>query len=196
VNLPRRATERTQWEEIATAVTGATPTGTARNMQNLTREYLTAVPTLLVIDEAQYLGQSALLTLRWLWAHPFPRFAIVLAGSNLFAHLQAEPSVGTRIDRRIELHHHTTPKMLQLLSAHHPSVAATDPTLLRAIDREYARGSWRKWSKLLLALANDWGTTGPITVADATEAIHGIEGVLPNLAPTPATLTPALKDRR
>jgi hypothetical protein len=196
VNLPRRATERTQWEEIATAVTGATPTGTARNMQNLTREYLTAVPTLLVIDEAQYLGQSALLTLRWLWAHPFPRFAIVLAGSNLFAHLAAEPSVGTRIDRRIELHHHTTPKMLQLLSAHHPSVAATDPTLLRAIDREYARGSWRKWSKLLLALANDWGTTGPITVADATEAIHGIEGVLPNLAPTPATLTPALKDRR
>ncbi|WP_344135578.1 ATP-binding protein [Pedococcus bigeumensis] len=195
VNLPRRATERTQWEEIATAVTGTRPTGTARAMQNHTRDYLTAVPTLLVIDEAQYLGQAALLTLRWLWAHPFPTFAIVLAGSNLFDHLKAEPSVDTRIDRRISLRHHTTDTMLNLLTAHHPHAAATDPTLLAAIDREYAHGSWRKWSKLLLTLTNDWGITGPITIADASEAILAIDGITPNLDPTPRTRTPA-KARR
>ena len=186
VNLPRRASERTQWEEIATAVTGARPTGTAHALQNLTREYLTAVPTLLVIDEAQFLGQPALLTLRWLWTQPFPRFAVVLAGSNLFEHLEAEPSVATRIDRRIELRHHTTDRMLELLAAHHPNIAATDPGLLFTIDREYAHGSWRKWSKLLLTLANDWGITGPISVADATDAIHSIEGVHPNLDHEPA----------
>lgn len=190
VNLPRRASERAEWEEIATAVTGTKPTGTARDMMNLTRDYLTAVPTLLIIDEAQYLGRNSLLTLRWLWSHPFPTFAIVLAGSNLFDLLETEPSVDTRIDRRIRLGHHTPDKMLELLRAHHPNVAATDPNLLASIDREYAHGSWRKWSKLLLTLTNDWQVSGPITHPDAVDAIHQIAGTPPNLQPTPATRTP------
>ncbi|GAA2735205.1 hypothetical protein GCM10009867_17030 [Pedococcus aerophilus] len=187
--LPRRATERAQWEEIATAVTGARPTGTARALQNITRDYLAAVPTLLVVDEAQFLGDPELLSLRWLWTQPYPRFAIVFAGTDLFTHLDKVPSVATRIDRRIALHHHTWDKMRQLLAQHHPGTSThTDPDLLASIDREYAHGSWRAWSKLLLALANDFGRTGPITRDDARAAIATITGTTPQLTTAaPAT---------
>ena len=186
VDLPSRASERTQWEAIATAVTGSRPGGTASHLQNITRDYLTAVPTLLVIDEAQFLAPAALNTLRWLWSQPFPRFALVLAGSNLFAHLDKVPSISTRIDRRINLDHHTASTMLNLLQSHHPHIGATDISLLQLIDREYGHGSWRKWSKLLLTLANDWGHTGPITRDDAIAAILEITGTQPSLGARPA----------
>lgn len=75
-------------------------------MQNTAREYLAAVPTLLIVDEAQFIQRSALLHLRWLWGQNFPRFAIVLAGSDLFDLLDIEPSVKGRIDGgRIALRH-------------------------------------------------------------------------------------------
>ena len=186
VNIPHKATEKAQWEEIATTVTGQPATGTARTMQNTVREYLTAVPTLLIVDEAQYIGLPAMLQLRWLWAHPFPRFAIVLAGSGLDTHLDAEPSVGSRIDIRINLRHHPAARMLTLLQAHHPLAAATDPALLEAIDSAYAKGSWRAWSKFLLFLANDVGHTGPITRDIAEAAILAITGTPPALRSGPA----------
>lgn len=184
VDMPAALTVRQQWEAITTAITGQPATGTARTLQNDAREYLTAVPTLLIVDEAQFIGTGALLQLRWLWGNHFPRFAIVLAGSNLFAKLDAEPSVGTRIDRRISLRHHTTGRMLELLREHHPQLADTDPHLLTQVDETYAHGSWRAWSLLMLSVANDLRHNGPLTPTVLAAAIQSVTG-------EPAALVPA-----
>lgn len=184
VTLPGRAkTEAAQWQHITTAITGAQATGTARQMQSEAREYLTAVPTLLIVDEAQHLSTAALLQLRWLWDLDFPRFAIVLAGSDLFTRLGDEPSVDTRIDARIPIREHTSGRMIELLRLHHPMAAATDAHLLNQIDQAYAHGSWRAWSKLLLCLATDNGYTAPIDYEAAATAILSITGTRPALHP-------------
>jgi type II secretory pathway predicted ATPase ExeA len=197
VTLPGRVTDAAQWNHITTAITGTPANGTARQMQNEAREYLTAVPTLLVVDEAQHLSTAALLQLRWLWDLNFPRFAIVLAGSDLFARLKAEPSVDTRIDARIPILEHTRSRMVDLLRQHHPLAAAADPHLLDQIDRAYAHGSWRAWSKLLLFLATDNGlTAGRLDHAAATAAITSITGTKPALQSPVVTNQPRLHANR
>lgn len=180
-NITAGATNKAVWETIASAVTDENRTGTARNLQATTLDYITSNPTLLIVDEAQHIGRPALMQLRWLWAHPFPRFAIVLAGSNLFAALDADDAVGSRIDRRIPVHHHSTTRMVELVRAQHPQAAATDPHLLASINDSYAHGSWRAWSKLLLAVVNDLHHTGPLTDDIAAAAILEITGVRPAL---------------
>ena len=77
VTIPGKAKhEASHWYYISTALTGVVATGTAREMQTQAREFITAVPTLLVVDEAQHLCKAALLQLRWLWDLEFPSFAI------------------------------------------------------------------------------------------------------------------------
>lgn len=182
VTIPGRAkTEAAQWYYITTAITGTEATGTARQMQNEAREYCTAVPTLLIVDEAQHLSTGSLLQLRWLWELEFPRFAIVLAGSDLFERLHDEPSVRDRIDARIPLHAHTPTRMVELLQQHHPIAAATDAHLLHQVDQAYAHGSWRAWSKFLLCLATDNGHTGALDYDTAATAILSITGTRPAL---------------
>ncbi|TQJ49274.1 AAA family ATPase [Phycicoccus sp. SLBN-51] len=192
VTLPGRArTEAAQWHYITTAITGTPASGTVRQMQNEAREYLTAVPTLLIVDEAQHLSTAALLQLRWLWDLAFPRFAIVLAGSDLFARLADEPSVDSRIDARIPIRELTSSRMVELLRLHHPMAAATDEHLLGQIDQAYAHGSWRAWSKLLLCLATDNGYTAPLDYETAATAILSITGTRPALHPAGPTRRPA-----
>ncbi|QWC83725.1 ATP-binding protein [Nocardioidaceae bacterium] len=174
-NIPRGYTDKQLWDEIAAAVIGAPVDGTAAEMRKAAREHLTRQPTLLIVDEAQHISPKALEQLRWLWDHPFPQFAIILAGSNLLEHLDAQPAIGTRIDRRILLDYQATDQMVDNIRAHHPGAADTDPDVLAAIDAHYAKGSWRAWSKLLLEL-RDLNQRGPITIAQAQRAIHAIAG--------------------
>lgn len=175
-DITRGSTDRQVWEEIATAVLGVTVEGTARDMRHATLEHLVTHPTLLIVDEAQFIGRAGLLQLRWLWAHPFPNgFAIVLAGSDLFSHLDADESIASRINRRIALDHHTAATMVTHIQNHHRLAAITDRDLLVRINEQYAQGSWRKWSNFLAEL-RDQQHRGPITEQAAQQALTSITG--------------------
>lgn len=185
-NIPKGVTPKQQWEVLTKAITGRPATGSARQMQEAAKEYLTAVPTLLIVDEAQFIGLPALLQLRWLWDHDFPKFAIVLAGSNLFEHLEREPSISTRIDRRIELRHQTRERMVQQLLHHLPQARATEQRILDWIDDAYAQGSWRAWSHLLRTITIDFKHTGAITEELAAAVIFDITRNRPTSKPAAA----------
>ncbi|WP_416957730.1 AAA family ATPase [Nocardioides sp. T5] len=184
VEIPESAgATRAQWDVLTTAITGSA-TGTAHQLQHAARDYLAAVPTLLIVDEAQHLSHAALRQLRWLWTSRLPRFAIVLAGSNLNAHLDKEPSLATRVNQRILLRTHSTELMVKRLQASHPDLAATRPQLLELIDQAYGNGVWRNHSEMLLKAALELGHTGPLTHEVAEEVIYDRTGA-------PLALTPA-----
>lgn len=181
-DITRGSTDRQVWEEIATAVLGVKIEGTARDMRQATLEHLVTHPTLLIVDEAQFIGRAGLLQLRWLWAHPFPDgFAIVLAGSDLFTHLDADESISSRIHRRMALNHHAAAQMVTHIQNHHRLAAISDPQLLLRVDEKYAKGSWRKWSNFLAEL-RDQRHEGPITEEAARYALQSISGYDINLA--------------
>ena len=192
-DIPAGLTARGVWDVINTAVTGHTGKGTATDIQRDTLRYLTCVPTLLIIDEAQHIGLPALMQLRWLWGQAFSgnRFAIMLVGSDLIDLVDAKPAIGTRIDRRILLRHHTPERMVDLLTRHHPQLAGTNRDLLLTIDAAYAHGSWRRWSKFLLTLANDFKSDACLDSDLAARVIQSITGFQPALA-SPVTPVPAL----
>jgi energy-coupling factor transporter ATP-binding protein EcfA2 len=171
VEIPESATApAAQWEVMTTAITG-TANGTARAMQNQCRDYLVEVPTLLIVDEAQHLTHAALRQLRWLWTSKLPKFAIVLAGSNLEEHIYKEKSVYTRVNRRILLRSHSPEQMLDLLRRSDPALADTDPELLHLIEEAYGHGVWRNWSELMLKATTEFDHHGPLDHQTAADVI-------------------------
>jgi len=182
VELPADLKNTTQyWRCLARAVTEAEPSGTTDQMLNDCREYLAKVPTLLIVDEAQHLPLESLLQVRSLWGQRFPRFACILAGSDLFARLDVYSAVGSRVLVRIPLDHNTPQRMLEYLGRLHPQLAATDPRILRVIDDAYGHGNWRAWEHLVLTTYDAWEHNGPLTLALAKDAIYQITGSEPAL---------------
>jgi hypothetical protein len=183
VEIPESANApAAQWQVLTEAITGAA-TGTSRKMQRDAHDYLTVVPTLLIVDEAQHLDYRALRQLRWLWTAKLPRFALVLAGSKLAEHVAGERSVHTRINRRILLRAHGTDRMLDLLRRSDPDLAASDTELLRQVDEAYGRGCWRNWSELLVKAAVEFGHTGPLTFDTAATVVYDRTGKPLAIAP-------------
>ena len=182
VDLTHTRSTKKQWQLIGHAVTGGELAGTASQIQDHTRDYLHLHPTLLIVDEAQNLTSDALLQLRWLFSHRYNQFAILLAGTHLFDHLDDHPAVGTKITRRTELAHPDTDTIIDLVRRHNPFLAATDRHLLVQVDETYARGSWRMWTHLLKTLGDDWGhKDGAFTADDLNDAILSItatEGII------------------
>ncbi|WP_236554516.1 ATP-binding protein [Nocardioides sp. AX2bis] len=177
VEIPESANApAAQWAVLTTALTG-TASGTARAMQCAALDYLTVVPTLLVVDEAQHLTHAALRQLRWLWSARLPRFAIVLAGSNLDAHIAKDQSVATRVNRRIAVKRLGTDRMLDLLRRSNPDLAATPRELLAQIEEAYGHGSWRNWSELILKATLEFGHTGPLTFETVADVVYDRTGL-------------------
>ncbi len=177
---------RAQWEVLTTAITGSA-TGTARKLQKDALDYLVVTPTLLIVDEAQFLSLEALRQLRWLWTRNIPRFAIVLAGSNLNEHLGKDESLSTRINQRILLREHSTELMLKRLCESDPDFAATDPELLRVIDDAYGHGIFRHYAELKLKAAREFNHHGPLTRQVVDDVIFDRTGQ--TLATVPAVST-------
>jgi DNA transposition AAA+ family ATPase len=187
VEIPESATApAAQWEVMTTAITG-TARGTARAMQNQCRDYLVEVPTLLIVDEAQHLTHAALRQLRWLWTSHIPKFAIVLAGSELEEHLLGEKSVYTRVNRRILLREHSPEHMLDLVRRSDPALADTDPELLQLIEEAYGHGVWRHWAELMVKANTEFGHYGPLDHQTAADVILDRTGVSLSLERAGAT---------
>ncbi|MDP3890486.1 ATP-binding protein [Nocardioides sp.] len=174
--------DKAVWGAISRSVIGHNQ-GTAEQLRLAVAEHLTVVPTLLLVDEAQFIPRAAMMQLRWLWDQPFERFAIVLAGSGLYEVLERDDDVDTRIDERIPLRHLTPDKMRELIVAHHRWARATHPWVLDQIDAIHCHGSWRAWSKVLRKLARV-NHEGPITVPVAERALSSVKGH-PVTLPTP-----------
>lgn len=165
-----------QWQKIAQAVTGETVTGKRAYLQDVTRDHMTANPTLMIVDEAQNIGVTALMQLRWLWGMNFPGCAVILAGAGLNEHVAKNPQLSGRVDMRILLNPLGRQETIQRVQASHPLAAQMPVGLLKQIDDVYAQGSWRLWSKFLLVLDNDLGHTGPVDRNLASMAIQLISG--------------------
>ena len=169
------STPKQHWQIISRAITGRAAEGTAAQLQEHTREYLHTTATLLIVDEAQNLARQTLMQLRWLWSQPYRQFAVILAGTDLFPVLAADPAIGTRVNRRIRLEHRDTDHIIDLVQGSHPVAAATDRHLLRQVDDTYCQGSWRLWSDLLFAICNDWRhTTGALSAELLNDAIEQV----------------------
>lgn len=179
--------DKAVWGAIARAVVGHDH-GTAEQLRIAVAEYLTVVPTLLLVDEAQFIPRAAMMQLRWLWDQPFQRFAIVLAGSGLYDVLERDADVDTRIDERVLLRHPSPDKMRELIVAHHRWARATHPWVLDQIDELHCHGSWRAWSKVLRMLARV-NHDGPITVPVAERALTSIKGHRVTLPTPPSDLS-------
>ena len=174
VELEPRTRTVLLWVVLATALTGCTSSGAAHELRGHIRDYLTAHPTLIVVDEAQNVGLNALLNLRWL-AGLGLHFTLLLAGAGLNEYVAKEPQLASRVSRRILLDAQPPAWMIPAVRQFHPVFAQMPQDLLLEIDEVYGRGLWRPWAHLAATLVNDFGVK-KATREDVHAAIHSISG--------------------
>ena len=179
VELSPRTKSKAFWHDIASAISGAPPQHTEKQLRDLVRTQLHTEPTLLIVDEAQNVGMPSLLQLRWLCGLNIPGFALLLAGVGLDSYIQREPQLASRVDRRVILERVPIGALSPYLRRYHPLVEEMPDDLLERIDTTYANGLWRHWSKLLFTLDNDLHITSGVTADQARAAIQAITGCSP-----------------
>jgi hypothetical protein len=131
---------------------------------------------LVCVDEANLLNREALHQLRYLFDQPNTTFALVLTGSDFTRAWGAAPELESRISRQVEFGPLAGTRLTRALASFHPVLAATEPTLLRQIDRECAGGSWRTWEKVLVA-AIGRGATAADGISEAVS--RAVVGTVP-----------------
>ena len=153
------------------------------------------VPTLLIIDEAQLVPASMLLSLRRILRNAAAPFGMVFCGIDMLAHAQRDQSLGSRSSFVITLRPLTGDRLTTSLTDAHPVLAAAPRDVLLDTDRVHCHGQWRAWMLLLEAHQNLHGPATGITRDSMCTALSIAYGVdLP--APRPARAGTAARRSR
>lgn len=103
----------------------------------------------LVVDEAHHLKSKGLQQLRYLHQRGSFSFTLLLAGSDLATTLGSAPELKTRIDGLAVFEPVSGTELLTTLRALHPLLGNSPLEQLRYVDRTWATGNFRRWSKFL-----------------------------------------------
>lgn len=170
---------------IHTELTGHVPTGTEADIERANAVEICRTPTLLIIDEAQLVSASTLLSLRRMQRDAARPFGLLFAGIGMVEHAERDPSLATRRQFIITVRPMVGPTLIPTLARAHPLLAAADPDLLLAVDHVHCHGQWRAWMILLENHQNTLGPDQPVTRESMATVLEvAYEVMLP--APLPA----------
>lgn len=150
MELATSASERALLEDLYIRITGVDPPKRVRaaDLRRLLHRVLADEPRLLVVDEAQHASPMALRNLRWLHDKLSADFAIVVSGlPEVWKTLP--PEMRSRAGHHVRLDRLADADAPGFLKRFHPFFADVDPGLLIAMNRTFAKGSYRWWGKLL-----------------------------------------------
>lgn len=121
-------------------------------------DVLTERERILVIDETHRMSRGSQEALQNLVDLPGTLATFVLLGDETMPRALL-PELWSRAGARVEFHRLADDEAVGVLAEMHPLFAASDPDLLRRLNRRFARGELRRWAKLLArALRYDIGT--------------------------------------
>ncbi|WP_187280385.1 ATP-binding protein [Streptomyces sp. IB2014 016-6] len=132
---------------------GEPPNHSADTCDQKIIEALEQEPRVLLLDEVQWLGQTALEYFRSLWGDEEQRAAVILVGSaNTRQKILNRPALHSRIFDWYQFSPLTPNEVLATIPAYHPIWNKADPDLILYADDHCAHGSFRNWAKLTLHL--------------------------------------------
>lgn len=151
-------------------------TATSTVLLEMARDALLGRELLLYIDEAHLLNREALQQVRWLFDQRGMRFGLILTGSDFKDAFASAPELKSRIARAVRFEKLSGRALVTAVQKHHPIFAATEPALLKELDRRYCAGLWRNWKHLLIAAAG-YGANAETGIT--REIAEGSLGALP-----------------
>jgi len=151
VSLDPRSTDKNVVALFHEAVLGqpAAPRALRTDMLASLRRALAGTEKLIVVDEAQHAGVSALEMIRMLHMDPTAKWDLVLSGADLYKHLSAECMLRTRVMQWANFTPLTPDELPLILSQVHPLFKALDPDLLVRADAAGGGGVLRHWISAL-----------------------------------------------
>lgn len=152
------------------ALTGQLGTGTKSQMEDQASYLLKDWGGLLIVDEVQNTGTPGIQTLRYLHDRSECSFAMLLAGWEALRTIRDHPDLESRVISEVLFRPLTGVSLITTVRAMDPRLAATDESVLLAINDTYARGILRNWHFFTLAL-DSHAHTGPVTATTATDLL-------------------------
>lgn len=137
-------------QELHYKITGEWHTG---NVGQITRDLeteLARAKRIIALDEAQDVPLRAIRPLRRLWGGADANYLLVLSGTNLLRELRKEAwgALASRAGAIVSFDPISEFDLIDTLGTFHPVLAATQPWILRRLDRTYTGGNWRDWAHI------------------------------------------------
>ncbi len=124
----------------------------------------------IIADEVHYVGVPGLIMLAQLWESvqnlTGTGFPMLLVGSDVNAAAGAAPELATRLTGGVNFGPLHDDELLDVLGSIDERCAATKPTLLKKVNKVYARGLLRYWSTFIKVMNLDAAMSGKPISAD------------------------------
>lgn len=140
------------------------------------RNALTGSEKLVVVDEAQHAGITALEMIRTLHMDPTATWCLVLSGADLNHRLTSERMLKSRVMHWGVFNPLTPDELPGVLTQLHPLFAQLDPGLLVRADAAACKGVLREWVKVLIILQELDARSLPIGQAELEQALTATTG--------------------
>ena len=136
--------------DLYSQITGTDPPpgATLTTLRDDLRCALVSPHRLLVLDEAQHVGNEAMRVLRWLMDRPDTDAGLAIVGLPGITRSLA-PEMLSRAISLYTIEPIADGEAAGLLSSYHPLFAGGDPSLLATYNKTWARGRFRWWANFL-----------------------------------------------
>jgi len=113
-------------------------------------ELLDDQPRIVVLDEAQNFTKVGIDQLRYIYDRSAAGFPLVLVGgASTNRVIGADPQLSDRVAGRVAFRPLADTELIGVLRQYHPYLGDADPGLIFDLNGKWARGMFRRWSKIL-----------------------------------------------
>jgi hypothetical protein len=154
VSLDPRSSDKDVIRQLHSAVIGVPVPKNALRTELLgdLRERLAARPRLIIVDEAQNAGITALEMIRTLHMDPTSDWQLVISGAELDKRLTSEKMLKSRVMHWSRFSPLQQKELIPVLNGIHPLFQRFDPDLLLVADHSSCHGVLREWVKVLTTM--------------------------------------------
>lgn len=151
VSLDPRSSDKDVIKQLHSAIVGVPVSRRALRTELLgdLRLRLAASPRIVIVDEAQNAGITALEMIRTLHMDPTSNWHLVLSGAQLDKRLTSEKMLKSRVMHWSRFLPLKDNELVAVLTGMHPMFASIDPALILNANRVACHGVLREWVKLL-----------------------------------------------
>lgn len=108
------------------------------------------MPTVIFVDEAQFLTSVGMHYLRFLFDEQATRLSLVLAGGpGVYRHISSDDMLRSRIGSHVPLERLTPDEVIEYIPGLHPMLESAPSDLIQVLDSEFAHGNFRAWVKVV-----------------------------------------------
>lgn len=134
---------------ILKQLTGGRTDGPLYELTDTVIGELDAQPRIVVVDEAQNLKKAGIDQIRSIHDRSVGFPLLFVGGQECGRTLRSDPQLADRIGGWVTFKPLTGPALYSTLNAYHPLLKATDPKTIARLDREYAKGAFRRWARIV-----------------------------------------------